>query len=97
MAGIDWSGSVSCKVGQKVTENDEGEKLTESVKHTMTVKVKCKDDTYEDVVAQIYQTITDDEPTVSVTVEGTKKELEEQLKSIGSGISKLGGQKTLDF
>lgn len=97
MAGIDWSGSVSCKVGQKITETEGEDKLTNSVKHSMTIKAKCTDDTYEDIVGIFYEKITDDEPTISVTVEGTKTELDNQLKEIGTAISKLGGQKTLDF
>lgn len=97
MAGIDWTGSVVCKVGQKLTDTDEGVKLSESVKHSMTVSVKCKDDTYEDVVEKLYEITTDNEPTITIKVEGTKLELDAQLKEIGTAISKLGGQKTLEF
>jgi DNA-binding ferritin-like protein len=98
MAGLNWSGGVSCKAGQSVKEDKDGNKhVSDKVEHTLTISVKCEDDVAEDVFEKIYSIITDNEPTLTIKATGNKKDLEQQLKDIGEAISKLGGQSTLDL
>ena len=95
---IPWAGSVQCKAAQAVKEDKEGiQKVSNTIEHKLTIKVVCKDDVIEDVFERINEHITDDEPVLTMTMTGSKIDLEAQLKTIGSALSELGGQKTLDM